>query len=47
MIQATPRVQVARVEAGQLSLHAAWLPDAVPLLPVGFYLPRLHMRLPP
>jgi hypothetical protein len=47
VIQATPRVQVAHVEAGQLSLDAAWLPDAVPLLPVGLYLPRLRMRLPP
>ena len=47
VIQATPRVQVAHVEAGQLSVDAAWLPDAVPLLPVGLYLPRLRMRLPP
>jgi hypothetical protein len=24
-----------------------WLPEAVSLLPVGLYLPRLRMRLPP
>jgi hypothetical protein len=47
MIQATPRVHLAYVQAGQLSLDAVWLPEAVSLLPVGLYLPRLRMRLPP
>jgi hypothetical protein len=47
MIQATPRVHVAHVRQGQLCLDTPWLPQAVSLLPVGLYLPRLRMRLPP
>jgi hypothetical protein len=47
MIQATPRVHVAQVRQGQLCLDTPWLPQAVSLLPVGLYLPRLRMRLPP
>lgn len=47
VIQATPHVHLAYVQAGQLSLDALWLPEAVSLLPVGLYLPRLCMRLPP
>jgi hypothetical protein len=47
MIQATPRVHVAHVRRGQLCLDTPWLPQAVSLLPVGLYLPRLRMRLPP
>ena len=46
-IQATPRVHVAHVRQGQLCLDTPWLPQAVSLLPVGLYLPRLRMRLPP
>jgi hypothetical protein len=47
MIQATPRVHVAHVRQGQLCLDTPWLPQAVSLVPVGLYLPRLRMRLPP
>jgi hypothetical protein len=47
VIQATPQVHLAHVQVGQLSLDTAWLPEAVSLLPVGLYLPRLRMRLPP
>jgi hypothetical protein len=47
VIQATPRVHVAHVRQGQLCLDTPWLPEAVSLLPVGLYLPRLRMRLPP
>ena len=47
MIQATPHMYLANVQAGQLSLDAVWLPEAVSPLPVGLYLPRLRMRLPP
>jgi hypothetical protein len=47
VVQATPRVQLAHIVRGQLALEAAWLPDALPLLPVGLYLPDLRMQLPP
>jgi hypothetical protein len=47
LIEATPRVQLAQVQAGQLALEAEWLPQAVGLLPVGCYVPNLRMQLPP
>jgi len=47
LIEETPRVQLAHVQAGRLALEAEWLPQAVMLLPVGFYLPGLRMQLPP
>ena len=47
VIEATPRVFIAHVQEGQLSLDAEWLPEAGQLLPFGLYLPRLRMRLPP
>jgi hypothetical protein len=46
-IRATPRVQLAHVQAGRLALAAPWLPRPVPLLPFGVYLPDQCMRLPP
>jgi hypothetical protein len=46
LIQATPRAHVARIVDGQLALDAAWLPEAVPLLPLGLYVRDLRMRLP-
>jgi len=46
LIEETPRVQLAHVQAGQLALEAEWLPQAVTLLPVGIYLPGLRMQLP-
>ncbi|MFL5732031.1 MAG: hypothetical protein ACJ78Q_02425 [Chloroflexia bacterium] len=46
-IDATPRVQVAYIDAGRLALKASWLPKPVALLPVGIYLPNQRMRLPP
>jgi hypothetical protein len=47
LIEETPRVQLAYIQAGQLALEAEWLPKAVRLLPVGCYLPSLRMQLPP
>lgn len=47
LIQATPRVQMVHVQAGQLALEAQWLQEIVALLPVGFYLPAQRMQLPP
>ncbi|HBY95458.1 MAG: hypothetical protein M5U01_26590 [Ardenticatenaceae bacterium] len=47
LIERTPRVQIAHVQAGQLALQAAWLPEAVRLLPLGLYVPNLRMQLPP
>jgi hypothetical protein len=46
-ILATPRVQLARVRGGRLSLDAAWLPRPLPLLPLGIYVPDQRMQLPP
>jgi hypothetical protein len=46
LIEETPGVQLAQVQAGQLALEAEWLPQAVRLLPVGYYLPGLRMQLP-
>jgi hypothetical protein len=46
-IQATPRLYLAHVHAGQLSLAEAWLPEAIPFLPAGVYVPDLRMRLLP
>jgi hypothetical protein len=47
VIEATPRAYIAHVQEGQLSLDAAWLPEADRLLPFGLYLPHLRMQLPP
>jgi hypothetical protein len=47
VIQAAPRVQIARLHHGRLSVGAPWLPIPVSLLPVGVYLPGLRMLLPP
>ncbi|MFL5693520.1 MAG: hypothetical protein ACJ795_17130 [Ktedonobacteraceae bacterium] len=47
LLQATPWVQIVYVRRGQLALEATWLPKAVALLPIGFYLPDLRMQLPP
>lgn len=46
-IREAPRVQIARVHWGQLSVEASWLPKPLSLLPVGLYLPGQRMRLPP
>ena len=40
-----PRLRVAHVQAGLLSLDAPWLPRPVPLLPIGVYAPSLRLRL--
>jgi hypothetical protein len=47
LIQATPRVHLARVRTGQICLEAAWLPRPVRLLPLALYLRGLRMTLPP
>jgi hypothetical protein len=47
LIEETPAVQLAHVQAGHLTLEAQWLPEAVRLMPVGFYVPGLRMQLPP
>jgi hypothetical protein len=46
-IEATPRVQLAHVRAGCLSLPVRWLPRPAPFLPLGLYLPGQVMELPP
>jgi hypothetical protein len=46
LILATPRMHLARVRPGRLALQTSWLPDARPLLPIGFYLRGLRMQLP-
>ena len=46
-ILATPRVHLSRILAGQLAVEADWLPEAMPLLPIGLYTPGLRMELPP
>ncbi len=46
-IDAAPRVQLARIQNGRLALGESWLPDPVPLLPLGLYVTQLRMTLPP
>ena len=47
LVQSIRRVQLARIEHGQLSVAATWMPETVSLLPVGLYLSDLQLRLPP
>ena len=47
LIQAAPRVHLARVQTGQICLRAAWLPRPARLLPLALYIRGLRMRLPP
>ena len=46
-IQAAPRIQLAHVQRGPLSVEATWLAEPVSLLPVGVLTPALRMELPP
>jgi hypothetical protein len=43
---ATPRLQVARVDAGQIAVQTAWPPEARPLLPMGLFVGGLRIQLP-
>jgi hypothetical protein len=47
VIQAGPRLSLARIVRGRLAVQAAWLPRPVRLLPLGLYAPSLRMQLPP
>jgi hypothetical protein len=47
LIEETPHMQLAYVQAGHLALEAEWLREVVHLLPVGCYVPGLRMQLPP
>jgi hypothetical protein len=44
-VQRLPRAQLAGVR-GTLGLAEPWLPDRVPLAPLGLFVPGLGMRLP-
>jgi hypothetical protein len=46
IIRATPRVRIAYLQAGRLSLETNWLPYRVRLLPLGLYFQDLRMQLP-
>jgi hypothetical protein len=46
VVRATPRAQIAYLQAGTLALETGWLPHRVRLLPLGLYFPDLRMQLP-
>jgi hypothetical protein len=46
LILATPRLQVARIHAGQIAVQTPWLRAARPLLPIGLYVGGLRIQLP-
>jgi hypothetical protein len=47
LIQELPQARIAHLHHSRLEVEEPWLPEPVPLLPLGFYLPGLRMRLPP
>jgi hypothetical protein len=47
IIQNIPAVRLAWIKQGQLAIPEPWLPKPVSFFPLGLYLPRLSMTLPP
>lgn len=47
LILKTPRLRLAHIKTGRLALDETWLPDVLPLWPIGLYVPQLRMCLPP
>lgn len=47
LVQATPYIQFAWLERGQLDLNTSWLPELVTLLSPALYLADQRMQLPP